>query len=66
MKLSDQAVLTMALALQKSLVLELDYGNLLKEFDFELNKLGELSISNFEVARLSKEEFEKSFENLED
>jgi hypothetical protein len=66
MKLSDQAVLTMALALQKSLVLEIDYGNLLKEFDFELNKVGELSIANFEVARLSKEEFEKSFENLED
>jgi hypothetical protein len=61
MKLSDQAVLTMALALQKSLVMDTDYGLLLKEFVFEPNKNGELSISNYETARLSKEEVEEKF-----
>lgn len=61
MKLSEQAVIVFALGLQKVLALDMDYGEMIKEFNFTVNKNKELEIENVDMVRITKEDFEEKF-----
>jgi len=65
MKLSEQAVVVFALGLQKVLALDTDYGEMLKKFEFSLDENNQLKIDNFELARITKEDFESKFGSYE-
>jgi len=55
MTLSDQALGAVMIALQKSLLEQTDIVPVLREFDFQTNKNGELTVSNPPIVRFNNE-----------
>jgi len=62
MILSDQALGAVMMALQKSLLEQSDIVPVLREFDFQANDNGELTVSNPPVFKIDNEE-DSEFEN---
>tara|TARA_Y100001963_G_scaffold147225_1_gene223255 strand:- start:1843 stop:2055 length:213 start_codon:yes stop_codon:yes gene_type:complete len=59
MKLSDQAMGALMMALQKSLMEQSDITGLLRQFDFDLDENEQLVVENPPVLRFAPEEKEE-------
>ena len=57
MKLSDQAIGVLMMALQKSLMDQSDIVPVLKEFNFKINENEELFVMNPPIFKLENDEF---------
>jgi hypothetical protein len=64
-KLSQQALVTLALGFQKAFVLDADFGDTLKQLEFICDD-DELFIENYDVARMTLEEFENKYGEMEE
>ena len=65
MRISDQALGAIMMALQKSLIEQTDIVPVLRDFDFQVNENEELTVTNPPVFKFDQEELSSATESNE-